>query len=88
MNQLSPKSVSLKSLNNIKVRHSMDNEPTTKPIEDEEWLRPLTMEEIDAMLDEAEANFAAGLGIPGEVVFRELEEEYAKEDAESQLETI
>lgn len=66
----------------------MDNEPTTKPIKDEEWLRPLTMEEIDAMLDEAEANFAAGLGIPGEVVFRELEEEYAKEDAESQLETI
>ena len=69
MDQLSPKSVSLESLNKIKVRHSMDNEPTTKPIEDEEWLRPLTMEEIDAMLDEAEAAFEAGDYLTHEEVF-------------------
>lgn len=32
--------------------------------------RRLTMEEINAMLDEAEANFAAGRGIPDEEVWR------------------
>lgn len=43
---------------------------------------PYTMEEVNAILDAAEANFEAGLGIPGEDVFRELEEEFAREDAE------
>lgn len=51
--------------------------------EEEEYsLKPYTREEINAMLDEAEADFAAGLGIPHEEVMRELEEEFAREDAE------
>ena len=40
-----------------------------------------TKEEINAMLDKAEANFAAGNVIDDEDVWRELEEEFAKEDA-------
>ena len=45
-------------------------------------MKCFTMDEINAMLDEAEANFAAGKGIPDEDVWRELEEEFAREDAE------
>ena len=45
------------------------------------------MEEVNAILDAAEANFEAGLGIPGEDVFRELEEEFAREDAEEDTHT-
>ena len=41
-----------------------------------------TKEELNAMLDKAEANFAAGNVIDDEDVWRELEEEFAKEDAE------
>lgn len=47
--------------------------------------KPYTMEEINSILDVAEANFEAGLGIPGEEVFRELEEEFAREDAKEEL---
>ena len=36
-------------------------------------LRPYTMDEINAMLDAAEANFAAGLGIPDEEAWDEDE---------------
>ena len=43
--------------------------------------RRLTIEEINARLDEAEANFSAGKGIDDEDVWRELEEEFADEDA-------
>ena len=50
--------------------------------DEENSLRPYTMEEINAMLDEAEAEIAAGIGIPDEEVWRELEEEFAREDAE------
>lgn len=51
--------------------------------EEEEYsLKPYTKEEINAMLDEAEANFAAGLGIPGEEVWREIHEELEREEAE------
>ena len=45
-------------------------------------MRRYTMDDINAMLDEAEANFAAGKGIPHEEVMREWEEEFAREDAE------
>ena len=45
-------------------------------------LKRYTMDEINTMLDEAEADFAAGEGIPDEEVWRELEEEFAREDAE------
>ena len=48
---------------------------------DDSKLKPYTMEEINAMLDEAEANYAAGKGIPDEEVMREWDEEIAcKED--------
>ena len=36
-------------------------------------LRPYTMDEINAMLDEAEADFAAGRGIPDEEAWDEEE---------------
>ena len=78
MNRLSTKKVSLQSLNIIKERYPMDAKMSNKPY---------SVEEINTMLDQAEANFAAGLGIPGEVVFRELEEEFAKEEKETELET-
>lgn len=42
--------------------------------------KPYTMDEVNEMLDLAEWNFEAGLGIPDEDVFRELEEEFAKEE--------
>ena len=45
--------------------------------QESEQLRPYTMDEIDAMLDRAEAKFAAGLGIPDEEAWDELEEELA-----------
>ncbi len=41
-----------------------------------------TKAELNALLDEAEANIAAGNTIPGEEMWRELEEEFAREDAE------
>ena len=45
-------------------------------------LKRYTKAELNALLDEAEANIAAGNTISGEEVWRELEEEFAKEDAE------
>ena len=38
-------------------------------------MKRYTMEEINAMLDEAEADFAAGKGIPHEEMMREWDEE-------------
>lgn len=43
-----------------------------------EPLKRLTMEEVNAMLDEAEANFAAGRTIPDEEVMRRWDEEIAQ----------
>lgn len=45
-----------------------------------EPLKRLTMEEVNAMLDEAEANFAAGRTIPHEEVMRRWDEEIAQMD--------
>ena len=59
-----------------------------KPAKDEEAgdekysLRPFTIEELNARLDQAEANIAAGYVIDDENVWAELEEEFAREDAE------
>ena len=50
--------------------------------EQDEQLRPYTMQEIDDMLDEAEANFEAGLGIPDEEAWDDLEEELALQKKE------
>lgn len=51
--------------------------------EEAEAVKPYTMDEINAMLDQAERNFEAGMGIPSEEVFRDLEEEL---DEQLQLE--
>ena len=47
-----------------------------------------TKAELNAMLDEAEADFEAGLGIPSEEVWREVEEEFAYEDKLEMAEAI
>ena len=47
-----------------------------KDTDDEEYsLRPFTMEELNARIDQAEAEIAAGLGIPDEEAWDDLEEE-------------
>jgi hypothetical protein len=51
----------------------------------EETLKPYTMEEINAMLDEAEANFAAGKGIPHEEVMRRSREKLAQRRKELEM---
>jgi len=48
-------------------------------------LKPYTMEEINAMLDEAEANFAAGKGIPHEEVMRRSREKLAQRRKELEM---
>ena len=45
-------------------------------------MRRYTMDEINAMLDEAEAEIAAGGGIPHEEVMREWDEEIARWEQE------
>lgn len=55
---------------------------TERAMKEEHTPEPYTMEEINTILDVAEQNFEAGLDIPGEDVFRDLEEEFAREDAE------
>ena len=47
-------------------------------------LKPYTMDEINAMLDEAEAEIAAGKGIPDEEVWHELDEELERMEAEEE----
>lgn len=47
-------------------------------------IKPYTMEEINAMLDRAEADFEAGKGIPDEEVMREMDEEIARWEAEEE----
>lgn len=48
-------------------------------------LKPYTMEEIRSRIDQAERESAAGLGIEGEEMIRELEAEFAKEDIKLNL---
>lgn len=43
-------------------------------------LKPYSMEEINAMIDEAERESAAGLGQDSEEMFRELEEELSDKE--------
>ena len=47
--------------------------------DNEETLKPYTMEEINAMLDEAEADLAAGRFVDDDDVWREYDEECARE---------
>ena len=52
-----------------------------KEADDEEYpLRPFTMEELNARIDRAEAEIAAGKVIDDEDVWRKLEEEFAREE--------
>ena len=46
--------------------------------------RPLTLKEMNAILDEAEAEIAAGGGIDDDDLWKEDEEEYERELAEEQ----
>ena len=51
-----------------------------KETDDEEYsLRPFTMEELNARIDQAEAEIAAGLGTPHEEVMREWDEDTRRE---------
>ena len=52
---------------------------TTVTLRDD-FFRPYTMEEVNAMLDEAEADFEAGRGIPDEEVWRRFDEKYGNVD--------
>lgn len=54
--------------------HLIERAAQAEPVE----LKRYTMEEINAMLDEAETNFRAGKGIPHEEVMRRWEEKLAK----------
>ena len=47
-----------------------------------EPLKRLTMEEVNAMLDEAEAEIAAGIGTSHDEVMREWDEEIARMEQE------
>lgn len=49
---------------------------------EEEPVKPYTMEEIYAMIDESERQIAAGLSQDHEDVFRELQEELDQEEFE------
>ena len=46
-------------------------------------LKRYTMKEINAMIDEAEAEIAAGRGIPDEEVWRKYDEEFAREEKDT-----
>ena len=47
--------------------------------EKEETLKPYTIEELHERLAVAEANYAAGLGIPDEEAWEELDDDLARE---------
>lgn len=49
---------------------------------EDEPLPRYTLKEMNALLDEAEANFAAGKGIPHEEVMREMDEEFKRWEQE------
>lgn len=49
-----------------------------------EGVKPYTIEEVNAMLDAAEAEIAAGIGTPNEEVMREMDEEIARWEAEEE----
>ena len=48
----------------------------------QEALKPYTVEELNARIDQAERESAAGLGQDSEEMFRELEEEFTREELE------
>ncbi len=55
----------------------------TEVAEDEEYsLRPFTVEELNARIDQAEAEIAAGRFVDDDDVWAELDEELAREEQE------
>ena len=64
-----------KALRSIRRLRAKKQEQQAEQAEAEaENLKPYTMEEIDAMIDESEAEIAAGLGISGKEMNRRIEE--------------
>ena len=63
------------------VQHAKDDMSMEEMLEGYPYKR-YTKAELNAMLDEAEANFAAGRGIPDEEAWDDLEEELALQEKE------
>ena len=59
-----------------RIRSKAGREEKEEEEEEAENLKPYTMEEINAMIDESEADIRAGRVIPSEQVFREIREEF------------
>lgn len=59
------------------VKHDNDADLTMEQMLEGYPYKRYTKAELNAMLDEAEANFEAGLGIPDEEAWDDLEEELA-----------
>ena len=60
------------------LAESIQPDVNSEDADDEEYsLRPFTMEELNARIDQAEAEIAAGFGIPDEEAWDDLEEEFA-----------
>ena len=53
---------------------------TEYAMKEEYSLKPYTIEELNARIDQSERESAAGLGQDSEEMFRELEEEFAREE--------
>ena len=49
-------------------------------VQEKESLAPYTMKEINSRIDQAERESAAGLGQDSEEMFREMEEEFMREE--------
>ena len=62
----------------------IDSMKPAKKQEQSDAFRPYTMEEVNAMIDEAEADIAAGRVIDDEDLWKEDEDEYERELAEEQ----
>lgn len=56
--------------------------------EEDEQLRPFTMEELNTRIDQAEADIAAGRVIDDDDVWAELDEELAREEQREMAEAI
>ena len=78
-----------RSLNNyvesvlLDVLYHESHAVTKKQTSEEYSLKPYTMEEINARINQAERESAAGLGQDSEEMFRELEKEFAYNELET-----
>ena len=64
------------------VQHANDDTMSMEQMLEGYPYKRYTKAELNAMLDEAEANFEAGLGIPDEEAWDDLEEELALQEEE------